>query len=177
MPRKLCNRSCVLRKELLQLRSAGHFKIGEIKSGRHRASDKRAAMLSIARFRRLPDSCHNHKLRPLTRCQIPPESHTLQHSIWRDCGQFERISLIEMPDLIRTDPMKSRKGTCGQQIIDRRAGSPNPSVGKRDLCSRTEGFHKIPTLGMGCQPKPYYQIIKSLPFAHDANHDTRECLE
>ena len=135
-----------------QLRLLRHLKILEIKSRSDRAPHD-GKRLPIRHVRSKPASRPHHGLQNLSRLRIIPQ---LDRRILPPSGSITctiRAARIEVPHLVRPQPVKRRKVLPLQQKVNRRRSCPCPRESRRQRLPRNHHIRpirlpKIPALRM-----------------------------
>lgn len=88
-----------------QRRAPAHFKIGEIKSGGHGASDKRKSAVGVW-MRAEPMARRNYMLQFVSAFYLWPQRDAFRRAVGSDLRKRERSSQIKGPHLIGFQAMQ-----------------------------------------------------------------------
>src|SRR6187399_856996 len=119
----------VLRVERRELVPFGEFEVAKVEAWRHRAPHQRVAGVSGYGGTEPSPSCH-HVLRSLTVLEAETEGLDCEPTRWVEHDDLERHAIVEMPQLVRSNPMQRRELTCRHQKVDARG----EAASRREAC-------------------------------------------
>jgi hypothetical protein len=152
---------------------SNHFEVFKIESGADRASHQ---AVFTPRFRRLPAARRNH--RKWTTMGKTAGEHLFVHAVAIiNPMECERIALMEMPCLIRSDPVPPAVLALNEEKVDRRQRCPRRSpVQRLHLVRRPEDLPEISAFRMRLQtqlpnqfPGPVVHLAFHLPLFTDSD--------
>jgi len=102
-----------------QRRAVGQLEVGEVEPGRHGTADERVGA-GVVDGGAVPAPLRDDGLKCLAPLGIGAEPQGVEPTVGMDERQCQRGTRVEVPDLVRLDPMQRRDLIAGDQEVDRR---------------------------------------------------------